>query len=70
MTNIENMPDELIGFDGEDEANDSTLGSKRNTPPVGIHQLEKKEGPGVSKFKNTGNLSAPPIPQSQQMIKK
>ena len=36
VTNIEDMPDEMIGFDGEDEANDSTLGSKRNTPPVSV----------------------------------
>eukprot|EP00347_Sterkiella_histriomuscorum_P019402 403341762 len=57
VTNIEDMPDEMIGFDGEDEANDSTLGSKRNTPPVSVQQLEKKEGPGFSKFKNDGASS-------------
>lgn len=57
------MPDELIGFDGEDEANESTLGSKRNTPPITISQLEKKEGPGVSKFKN--GINSAPNMQSQ-----
>ena len=57
------MPDEMLGFDGEDEANDSTLGSKRNTPPVTVQQLEKKEGPGFSKFKNDGGSTKVTPPQ-------
>jgi hypothetical protein len=60
-TNLEEMPDDLIGFDGDDEPNDgqhndSSVGSKRTTPPVSVHNLEKKEGCGVSKFKNESCL--------------
>lgn len=59
------MPDDMIGFEGEDEANDSTIGSKRNTPPVSVSALEKKEGPGTSKFRDMNN-SASKMPPSQQ----
>lgn len=52
------MPNEMIEFDEEDEVNESTLGSKRNTPPVSIAQLEKKEGHQNSKFKNDSGKSA------------
>lgn len=30
------MADDLIGFDGEDEPNDSSVGSKRPTPPMSV----------------------------------
>lgn len=43
--NVKDMPNELIEYDDDDDVNDSTLGSKRNTPPVSVNQLEKKEGP-------------------------
>ncbi|CDW77869.1 UNKNOWN [Stylonychia lemnae] len=52
ISNLKNMPNEMIEYDDDDDVNDSTLGSKRNAPPVSVNQLEKKEGIAASKFKN------------------
>jgi hypothetical protein len=44
------MASELLEFEDDDEANEnSTLGSKRHTPPQSVQSLERKEVP--SKFK-------------------
>jgi len=36
FANVKDMPNELIEYDDDDDVNDSTLGSKRNTPPISV----------------------------------